>query len=183
MGLRRNKDKRQPTPKQDFGPKQGFAREGIPRYDGPPASSTPLADYLGYVRPGVTDGYVTLPRSLTDVMPLSWQQQMAHLLAQFHQSYLNLNWPEYRVVPSRRERLVDLDEDQLAEVGYLVEIDAEGELVYRERSGRRVEHPERTEVLVSCLDPIPADHRNTLQDTPPNGIPAHGNQTQQGSWS
>jgi hypothetical protein len=88
-------------------------------------------------------------------MSLPWQQQMAALLAQFHQQHSRLAWPIYRVVPSRYEKLVDLDEEQLAEAGYLVEIDTEGEMVYRERSGRKVEEPRSTTVLVSCLDPIP----------------------------
>jgi len=88
-------------------------------------------------------------------MSLPWQQQMAALLAQFHQQHSRLSWPIYRVVPSRYEKLVDLDEEQLAEAGYLVEIDTEGEMVYRERSGRKVEEPRNTTVLVSCLDPIP----------------------------
>ncbi|MPZ83973.1 MAG: hypothetical protein GEV28_27715 [Actinophytocola sp.] len=136
-----------------------------------PASS-PVHDYLNAPHPGVPEGYVVLPRSLVESMPLPWQQAMAQILAEFHQAYGHLNWPEYRVVPSRRERLVNLDEEQLAEVGYLVEIDVDGELVYRERSGRRIDNPEETEVLVSCLDPIPGQFRNANQDTPPRGFPA-----------
>ncbi|WP_199285586.1 hypothetical protein, partial [Saccharomonospora iraqiensis] len=120
----------------------------------PPASTTPLADYLSRGHPGVDDGYVVLPRSLVEAMPLPWQQRMAALLTQFHDTYADASWPSYRVVPSRRERLVDLDEGQLAEAGYLVEIDAEGAFVYRERSGRRVADPDNTVVLVPCLDPI-----------------------------
>ncbi|HJQ46200.1 MAG TPA: hypothetical protein VJ870_07745 [Amycolatopsis sp.] len=120
-----------------------------------PASSTPLADYLSANWPGVNEGYVVLPRSLAEGMSLPWQQQMAAMLSQFHQSHRGLNWPVYRVVPSRYENLVDLDEEQLAEAGYLVEIDADGEMIYRERSGRKVADPQSTTVLVSCLDPIP----------------------------
>jgi hypothetical protein len=74
---------------------------------------------------------------------------------------------------------VDLDEDQLAEVGYIAEIDVDGELVYRERTGRRIDNPEDTEVLVSVLDPIPGDYRNANEDTPPRGFPAQ----QVGPWS
>jgi hypothetical protein len=142
-----------------------------------PVSGAPVRDYLTAPHPGVQDGYVVLPRSLVEAMPLPWQQAMTQILAEFHQAYAHLNWPEYRVVPSRRERLVNLDEDQLAEVGYLVEIDTDGEVVYRERSGRRIADPEHTEVLVSCPDPIPSQHRNANQDTPPRGFP-----TQQ-AWS
>jgi hypothetical protein len=133
-----------------------FTPDPIPRPAGPPASSTPLRDYFGQPHPGVTDGYAVLPRSLVESMPLPWQQQMTHLLAEFHQAFGHLNWPIYRVQPSRYEKLVDLDEDQLAEVGCIVEIDANGELVYRERNGRRITNAEEATVLVSCLDPIPA---------------------------
>ena len=137
-----------------------------------PDPRNPLRDYLESARkPGVSQGYVVLPRSLAEGMPLPWQQQMAHLMSEFHQVYAHLSWPEYRVVPSRRERLVDLDEDQLAEVGCFVEIDVDGDLVYRERNGKRIEDPENQTVLVSCLDPIPGQHQNANQDTPPRGIP------------
>lgn len=134
-------------------PRNIFGMPPAPR-NAPPASSTPLADYLAGGYPGVDGRYVVLPRSLAEAMPLPWQQQLVNLLAQFHGTHRGLSWPTYRVVPSRPERLVDLDEEQLAEAGYLVEIDAEGELVYRERSGRRVADPEHTTVLVSCLDPV-----------------------------
>jgi hypothetical protein len=144
----------------------------------PPASATPVHDYLaGGSHPGVVSDYVVLPRALIEEMPLLWQQAITQVLAEFHQAYGHLDWPEYRVVPSRRERLVNLDEDQLAEAGYLVEIDVDGEVVYRERSGKRIENPEETEVLVSCPDPIPAEYDNANEDTPPRGLP-----TQQ-SWS
>nr|WP_221219806.1 hypothetical protein [Prauserella isguenensis] len=129
------------------------ARPPAPR-NSPPASSTPLSDYLRREHPGVTEGYVVLPRALVEGMPLPWQQQMVNLLAQFHDGHARLDWPAYRVVPSRPERLVDLDEEQLAEAGYLVEIDSEGEMVYRERSGRKVDDPDSVTVLVSCLDPV-----------------------------
>jgi hypothetical protein len=138
-----------------------FTPEPIPRPAGPPASSTPLRDYLAGARPGVDDGYVVLPRSLAESMPLPWQAQLTHLLAEFHQAYGHLTWPTYRVVPSRHERLVDLDEEQLAEVGCFMEIDSDGEVVYRERSGKVVDDPGNTEVLVSCLDPIPTPDRRS----------------------
>ncbi|NIH85318.1 hypothetical protein [Amycolatopsis granulosa] len=132
-----------------------FGAPPPPPRSGPPASSTPLADYLSQTLPGVDEGYVVLPRSLAESMSLPWQQQMAGLLAQFHQQHRSLSWPVYRTVPSRYEKLVNLDEEQLAEVGYLVEIDGDGDMIYRERSGRKVEEPENTTVLVPCLDPIP----------------------------
>lgn len=121
---------------------------------GRPASATPLRDYLSSVRNGVDPGYIVLPRSLAESMPLPWQQQMAHLLFELQRTYGHLPWPVYRVVPSRAERLADLDEEQLTEVGCLVEIDGDGELRYRDRDGRVIENPEQHEVLVSCIDPI-----------------------------
>ncbi|SFB51122.1 hypothetical protein SAMN05216266_11525 [Amycolatopsis marina] len=159
-------------PRNMFGPPQ------LPRPSGPPASSTPLADYLAHGWPGVDSGYVVLPRSLAEGMSLPWQQQLVHLLAQFHEQHGRLTWPIYRVVPSRYERLVDLDEEQLAEAGYLVEIDVGGDMVYRERSGRKVEDPDNTTVLVSCLDPIvpPVARPQARQSAPPSGPvppPAH----------
>jgi hypothetical protein len=149
-----------------------FTPDPIPRPAGPPASATPLRDYLANAGPGVDQSYAVLPRSLVESMPLPWQQQMTHLLAEFHRAYAHLNWPVYRVVPSRHERLVDLDEDQLAEVGAIVEIDSDGELVYRERNGARIENAEDKTVLVSCLDPIPSEYANATQNTPPRGFPA-----------
>lgn len=113
-----------------------------------------MADQLNQGWPGVDPGYVVLPRSLAEGMSLPWQQQMAALLAQFHHENARLAWPIYRVVPSRYEKLIDLDEEQLAEAGYLVEMDTEGEMIYRERSGRKIDDPANTTVLVSCLDPI-----------------------------
>lgn len=119
-----------------------------------PASGTPLADHLDRGWPGVDGQYVVLPRTLAESMPLPWQHQLVHLFAQFHDAHAGLAWPAYRVSPARSERLVNLDEEQLAEAGYLVEMDTEGEMIYRERSGRKVDDPENTSVLVSCLDPI-----------------------------
>jgi hypothetical protein len=138
----------------------------------PEQMRSPLPDYLRAPHPGTSEDYVVLPKSLVQAMPLQWQNAMTQILQEFHQTFAHLNWPEYRVTPSRKEKLVNLDEEQLAEVGYLVEIDVDGELVYRERSGRRIENPEEMEVLVSVMDPIPGDYRNANQDTPPRGFPA-----------
>jgi hypothetical protein len=144
-----------------------FTPDPIPRPAGPPASSTPLRDYLAAPRPGVEAGYVVMPRALLDAMPLPWQQHFAYLLGEFHNGYAHLRWPVYRVVPSRYEKLTDLDEDQLAEVGAMVEIDAGGDVVYRERDGRVIENPEGKTVLVSCLDPIvPAQSAQAAAEPP-----------------
>ena len=138
----------------------------------PEPMRSPLPDYLRAPHPGTSENYVVLPKSLVETMPLPWQNALWQILTEFHQAYAHLEWPEYRVVPSRKEKLVNLDEEQLAEVGYLVEIDVDGELVYRERTGRRIDNPEETEVLVSVMDPIPGEYRNANQDTPPRGFPA-----------
>lgn len=145
-----------------------FTPDPIPRPSGPPASSAPLHDYFATQRPGADANYVVLPRSLVEAMPLPWQQHMTYLLSEFHQAFSHVTWPVYRVQPSRHEQLTDLDEEQLAEVGYLVEIDADGEIVYRDRAGRVVRQPADTTVLVSCLDPIPPPRRATASG-PPSG--------------
>lgn len=147
-------------------PRDLFGAPPPRRPSGRPASSTPLADHLAHGGPGVDDGYVVLPRSIAESMPLPWQQQLVDLLSQFHEAHQGLSWPLYRVVPSRYEKLADLDEEQLAEAGYLVEIDADGDMVYRERSGRKVENPQDTSVLVSCLDPIPHRGTTVAEQTP-----------------
>lgn len=149
-----------------------FTPDPIQRPVGPPASTTPVRDYLATSKPGVDKAYVVLPRSLIESMPLPWQQHMASLLAELHHTAAHLNWPIYRVVPSKVERLVDLDDDQLAEVGAIMEIDSDGELVYRERNGGRIANAEDQTVLVSCVDPIPAEYANATQNTPPRGFPA-----------
>lgn len=138
-----------------------YTSDPIPRPAGPPASATPLRDYFERARQDVISddtGYVVLPRSLAEQMPLPWQQQLVYLLGELHGSYQDLPWPVYRVVPSRNERLVDLDERQLADAGYHLEIDGTGELVYRDRDGNLISDPESCEVLVRCLDPIPRTH-------------------------
>ncbi|ONF62679.1 hypothetical protein [Amycolatopsis keratiniphila] len=156
---------------QEVDPRDLFGTAQPARQAARPASSTPLADQLNQGWPGVDPGYVVLPRSLAEGMSLPWQQQMAALLAQFHQENGRLAWPIYRVVPSRYEKLVDLDEEQLAEAGYLVEMDTEGEMIYRERSGRKVEDPANTTVLVSCLDPIPKPSQRQAPPPPSQAAP------------
>ncbi|HEX3589252.1 MAG TPA: hypothetical protein VHV74_06435 [Pseudonocardiaceae bacterium] len=149
-----------------------FTPDPIPRPSGPPASSAPLHDYFNTRRPGADANYVVLPRSLVEAMPLPWQQHMTYLLSEFHQAFSHVTWPVYRVQPSRHEQLTDLDEEQLAEVGYLVEIDPDGEIVYRDRAGRVVDQPMDTTVLVSCLDPIPPPR--PPNSTSPRPGPADG---------
>jgi len=169
---KRGKDGPGENPQVD--PRSAFAVAPLPRHAGPPASSTPLADQLGHGGPGVTEGYVVLPRGLAEQMPLPWQRQAASVIAQFQHTHRSLPWPAYRVLPSREERLVDLDEEQLAEAGYVVEMDVNGELVYRERNGRKVADPEQKRVLVTCLDPVQPQRPAEPQPPgpPPPGAPA-----------
>jgi hypothetical protein len=59
-----------------------------------------------------------------------------------------------------------------------MEIDSDGEIVYRTRNGTQVENPEQTTALVSVLDPIPNNRQGRVepaalsqQPTPPGGFP------------
>lgn len=120
-----------------------------------PSSVTPLADYLDRPCPGTGPDHLVLPRSLAQSMPLRWQQSAVALLAELHEAYAHLGWPVYQVVACRWELLVDLDEDQLAAAGYIADIDADGELVYRDRADRLVTDAATRRVLVPVTDPIP----------------------------
>ncbi len=82
-----------------------------------PASSTPVRDFADRPSPGASEGYLVVPRSLAQSMPLRWQHAFVGLLADLHHAYAHLPWPEYAVIPSRREALTDLDEQQLAAAG------------------------------------------------------------------
>ena len=98
---------------------------------------------------------LVVPRSLAQSMPLRWQQVFVGLLADLHDTYAEHPWPDYRVVPSRWERLVDLDEEQLHAAGYVVDLDADGTLEYRDATDRPVDDPEHHRVLVPIDDPLP----------------------------
>jgi hypothetical protein len=118
-----------------------------------------------------------------EAMPLPWQQHMTYLLSEFHQAFSHVTWPIYRVQPSRHEQLTDLDEEQLAEAGYLVEIDPDGEIVYRDRAGRLVSKPAETTVLVSCLDPIPPPRSAQTAGGPRPGPAGQSRPAEQTGWS
>lgn len=120
-----------------------------------PASTTPVQDYLDRPAPGATPDHLVVPRSLAQSMPLRWQQVFVGLLADLHDAYGHLPWPQYAVVPSRQERLVDLDEDQLAAAGYHADLGPDGELEYRDAAERLVENPEERRVLAPIADPLP----------------------------
>ena len=120
-----------------------------------PASTTPLQDYLDRPAPGATPGFLVVPRSLAQSMPLRWQQVFVGLLADLHDAYAELPWPDYKVVPSRWERLVDLDDEQLQAAGYVTDLDADGQLEYRDDADNRVPDPDRHRVLAPIDDPLP----------------------------
>jgi len=120
-----------------------------------PASTTPLQDYLARPAPGAGSDYLVIPRSLAQSMPLRWQQLLVNLLADLHDAYGHLPWPEYRVVASRWERLVDLDEEQLAAAGFHADLGPSGELEYHDSDERLVADPEQRSVLAPVADPLP----------------------------
>ena len=121
----------------------------------PPASATPVRDYADIPCPGASADYLVVPRSLAQSMPLRWQQVFVDMLADLHDAYRHLNWPIYRVVPSRRELLTDLDEAQLAAAGYVADLDADGKLIFRDSAERQVRDAHATRVLAPVEDPIP----------------------------
>ncbi|HEV7471226.1 MAG: hypothetical protein QOJ30_6043 [Pseudonocardiales bacterium] len=138
-------------------------RQPLPRT---PASTTPLADYLDRPAPGAGPDYLVVPRSLAESMPLRWQQVFAGMLADLHDAYGHLRWPDYRVVPSRWELLTDLDEEQLAAAGYIADLDAAGELEYRDASGTPVPDPRQHRVLAPVEDPLPAPSEGRVEPRP-----------------
>jgi hypothetical protein len=119
----------------------------------PPASTTPVQDYLDRPALGATQDHLVVPRSLAQSMPLRWQQVFVGLLADLHDAYGHLPWPDYKVVPSRWELLVDLDEQQLAAAGYHADLGADGELEYRDADENVVADPENHRVLAPVQDP------------------------------
>jgi hypothetical protein len=135
-----------------------------------PASTTPVADYLDRPAPGATPDHLVVPRSLAQSMPLRWQQVFVGLLADLHDAYAHLPWPEYVVVPSRWERLTDLDEDQLAAAGYLADLGPDGELEYRDAADRPVADPESHRVLAPVDDPLPRAADGRVVPRPADGL-------------
>jgi len=118
----------------------------------PPASTTPVQDYLDRPAPGATVDHLVVPRALAQSMPLRWQQVFVGLLADLHDAYSELPWPDYRVVPSRWERLVDLD--------------ADGQLEYRDGADEPVADPERHKVLAPIDDPLPRASGGRVEPRP-----------------
>lgn len=137
--------------------------DGAPRT---PASTTPVSDYADEPCPGASEDYLVIPRSLAQSMPLRWQQVFVGLLLDLHDAFADLDWPEYRVVPSRRELLTDLDEEQLAAVGYVADLDSDGQLVIRDSAERPVPDAHAQRVLAPIVDPIPPASAGRLEPRP-----------------
>lgn len=131
-----------------------------------PASRTPVQDYLDRSVPGVSTDYIVIPRSLAQSMPLRWQQVFVELLADLHDAYGDLTWPEYRVVPSRWEIVADLDEGQLAVSGFHADLGADGALEYRDADERLISDPERHRVLAPVDDSIPLASSGHVEPRP-----------------
>lgn len=129
----------------------------------PPASTTPVQDYLDRC-PGATEDHLVVPRSLAQSMPLRWQQVFVGLLADLHDAYAHLPWPDYRIVPSRWERLVDLDEEQLTAAGYVSDLDPDGELEFRDAADVAV--PGEQRVLAPVDDPLPRASEGRVEPRP-----------------
>jgi hypothetical protein len=127
---------------------------------------SPLSDYLDSAAPGACPDHLVVPRSLAQSMPLRWQQVFVGLLADLHDAYGDLPWPDYRVVPSRWELLVDLDEEQLAAVGYHADLGADGELEYRDARDEPVADPARHRVLAPVDDPLPRPSGGRVEPRP-----------------
>lgn len=120
-----------------------------------PASTTPVRDYADGPCPGAGKNYIVVPRSLAQSMPLRWQQLFVELLEDLHDAYDHFDWPQYWVIPSRRLPLADLDEEQLAAAGYVADLDADGELEFRDKRERLVTDAATRRVLAPVADPIP----------------------------
>jgi hypothetical protein len=129
-----------------------------------PASTTPVRDYLDGSAPGATEDHLVVPRSLAQSMPLRWQQTFVGLLADLHDAYGHLPWPDYKVTPSRWELLADLDEDQLAAAGFVADLGPDGELEYLDAAGRPVAGSHR--VLAPVDDPLPPASAGRVEPRP-----------------
>jgi hypothetical protein len=100
---------------------------------------SPLSDYLDSAAPGACPDHLVVPRSLAQSMPLRWQQVFVGLLADLHDAYGDLDWPDYRVVPSRwPSGSPTSTRSSSPHVGYVADLGPDGELEYRDaRRARR----------------------------------------------
>ncbi len=139
----------------------------MPPEPGVPASTTPVRDYLDRRTPGATADHLVVPRSLAQSMPLRWQQVFVGLLADLHDAYGHLTWPDYKVVPCRWELLVDLDEQQAMAAGYVAELGPDGQLEYRDaQTDEPVDDPAQHRVLAPVDDPLPPAAAGRVEPRP-----------------
>jgi hypothetical protein len=132
-----------------------------------PASTTPVRDYLDRPARGATEDHLVIPRSLAESMPLRWQQVFVGLLADLHDAYGHLNWPDYKVTACRWEVLVDLDEQQAMAAGYVAELGPDGQLEYREaQTDEPVDDPQHHRVLAPVDDPLPPASAGRVEPRP-----------------
>lgn len=135
--------------------RQGDPRPGTQQQ---PASTAPVADYLAQRRPGVSvDGrYVVLPRSVLDHLPLPLQHQLAGVLSAVHQLTAHAPWPQaYRVNAIGWRPVETMVEHELREIGHVAELDSDGELVHRDRTGQRLTSDQLARPMpVSIPDPL-----------------------------
>ena len=131
-----------------------------------PASTTPVQNYLDQPAPGATADHLVIPRSLAQSMPLRWQQVFVGMLADLHDAYGHLQWPDYQVVPSRWELLVDLDEEQLAALGFHADLGPDGQLEYRDAAEQLVPDAPRRRVLAPVADPLPPASGGRVEPRP-----------------
>ena len=131
------------------------------------ASTTPLRDYLDRPMPGAAGpDYLVVPRSLIQSMPLRWQQVFTGLLADLHDAYGHLQWPQYQVTATRQEVVADLDDEQLTALGYHTDLGQDGRLEYRDAQDRRIDDPERHRVPAPVQDPIPPASAGRVEPRP-----------------
>lgn len=139
----------------------------MPDPTGRAASTTPLRDYLDRPAPGAAgEDYLVVPRSVAQSMPLRWQQVFTGLLADLHDAYGHLTWPEYQVGAARREIVADLDDDQLDALGWYTDLAPDGRLEFHDADGRPVADPERQRVLAPVQDPIPPAAAGRVEPRP-----------------
>lgn len=130
----------------------------IPAHQGPPASATPMRDYLASPRPGMTqDGhYVVVPREVLERLPLPLQQRITGDLRELHAITSTAPWPLYRVIAGRWVRIAELDETDLATVGITTSLDDHGNVVHQDSATGRVLSEQELDryVVLTCADPL-----------------------------
>ncbi len=89
-------------------------------------------------------------------LPLRLQQQIVQVLAEVHRGAAGYPWPQgYRVTAVQWRPIGELVEGELREIGVDASLDADGDLVHRDRNGRRLTADELAKTVpVSSPDPL-----------------------------